>query len=61
MDTNDKLKEINIKNHPRYFFDDVIKTEGFDFDNILIEEKCHMTYHAKLWLVQNYCILGSIK
>ena len=48
MDTNDKLKEVNIKNHPRYFFDDVIKTEGFDFDNILLDEKCHMTYHAKL-------------
>ena len=33
------LKEINIKNRMCYYFDDIIKTEDFDLDNILIDEK----------------------
>ena len=28
------LKEINIKIHSCYYFDDIIKIEDFDFDNI---------------------------
>ena len=40
MKSNDKLKEINIKNHTSSFhFDDIIRTEDFDLDNILIDEK----------------------
>ena len=39
MESNDKLKEINIKNCKCYYFDDISKTEDFDFDNILIDEK----------------------
>ena len=35
MESNEKLKEINIKNG-MYYYDDIIKTEHFDFDNILI-------------------------
>ena len=29
-----ELKEIDIKNRTWYYFDDIIKTEDFDFDNI---------------------------
>ena len=39
MESNDKLKEINIKNQMYYYFDDIIEIEDFDFDNILIDEK----------------------
>ena len=39
MESNDKLKEINIKNRTCYYFDDIIKFEGFHLDNILIDEK----------------------
>ena len=38
--SNDELKEIDIKNHMCYYFDDIIKIEDFDFD-VLIDEKSH--------------------
>ena len=34
MESNDKLKKINIKNCTCYYFDDIVKIEDFDFDNI---------------------------
>ena len=39
MESNGKLKEINIKNQMYYYFDDIIKIEDFNFDNILIDGK----------------------
>ena len=39
MESNDELKEINIKNRTFYYFDDIIKIEDFNLDNILIDEK----------------------
>ena len=39
MDFNHVLKEINIKKCICYYFDDIIKIEDFDLDNILIDEK----------------------
>ena len=51
MESNDELKEIDIKNRMCYYFDDIIKIKGFDFNNILIEEKsfeniliCNISY-----------------
>ena len=41
MDNNDKLKEIGIKNRTCYYFDDIIKIEDFDLDNISIDEKSY--------------------
>ena len=41
MENNDKLKEINIKNSICYYFDDIIKIEDLDLDNVLLE-KNHM-------------------
>ena len=38
MESNDKLKEIDIKNCTCYYFDKITKLEDFDSD-ILIEEK----------------------
>ena len=35
MESNDELKEIIIKNHTCYYFDDIIKIEDCNFDNIL--------------------------
>ena len=34
MENNDRLKEIDIKNRMCYYFDDIIKIEHFDLDNI---------------------------
>ena len=37
MKNNDKLNEIDVKNRMHYYFDDVMKVEEFDSDNILID------------------------
>ena len=39
MESNNKLKEISIKNRICYYFNDIIKIEDSDIDNILIDEK----------------------
>ena len=41
MDSNDELKEIDIKNRACYYFDDIIKTEDFSLHNISIDEKLY--------------------
>ena len=41
MESNNKLKEIDIKNHTCYYFNDKIKIEDFDFDNFLIDENLY--------------------
>ena len=41
LESNDKLKEIDIKNRTYYYFDHIIKTEDFELDNILIDEKSY--------------------
>ena len=41
MESNNKLKEIGIKNCPCYFFDDIIKLEDFVFNNSLINENSY--------------------
>ena len=38
---NNELEKFRIKNCTCYYFDDVIKLEDFDFNNILIDEKSH--------------------
>ena len=53
MESNDKLKEINIKNRTCNYFDDIIKFEDFDLDNILKKERsCEnillIAFHRKL-------------
>ena len=40
MESKNELKEIDIKNHTCYYFDDTIKIEDFDSD-ILIDKKLH--------------------
>ena len=41
MESNDKLKETDIKNRKCYYFDDITKIENFDFDSILLDEKSY--------------------
>ena len=45
MDSNAKLKEINIKNRTCYYFDDMIKIEDFDFDVLFGEKKFYGLWH----------------
>ena len=39
MDSNDKLKEIDIKNRMGYYFDDIIKIDDLNLDDVSIDEK----------------------
>ena len=53
MESNDKLKEINIKNRTCNYFDDIIKFEDFDLGNVLKKERsCEnilvITFNTKL-------------
>ena len=41
MESNNELKEIDLKKRICHYFDDIIKIEDFDFCNILINEKAH--------------------
>ena len=34
---NNEFKEVRIKNRTCYYFNDIIKLEDFDLDNILID------------------------
>ena len=47
MESNDKFRWIDIKNCTCYYFDDIIKIEDFNFDNILID---YETYEKILFL-----------
>ena len=53
MDSNNELKEIDIKNCVCYYCDDIIKIEDFNFDNALVNERSYenilvITFHTKL-------------
>ena len=37
MESNGKLKDVNIRDHTCYYFNDIIKLEDFDINNILID------------------------
>ena len=41
MESNDELKEINIKICMCYYFDWIIKFKDFDLDNTLINDKSY--------------------
>ena len=56
MESNEKLKEFNIKNQMCYYFDGITKIEDFYFD-ILINEN-----HAKMfWLLTFHTTLIGAK
>ena len=41
---NNEFKEVCIEIRSCYYFDDMIKLEDFDFDNILINVKSHKMF-----------------
>ena len=41
MESNDKLKEVDIKYHTCYYFDEMSRIEDFDFNSILIDERLY--------------------
>ena len=47
MEINDELKEINDKNCMCQYFYHIIKTEGFNLDNVLINENHTKVFYFK--------------
>ena len=63
---NNEFKKVCTKNCMCYYFNDIIKFEDFDFDNISVDEKSYkniLVYDIsyKTLIGQNHCILDSIK
>ena len=51
------LKEINRKNHTCYYFNDICRTEDFDFDNVLLDEKSYenvLVHDISSWVLKNH-------
>ena len=44
MESNDELKEIDIKNRTCYYFGDIMRVVVIDFDNISSDKKSYETY-----------------
>ena len=38
---SNKFKDVSIKNHTYYFFNDIISIKNFDLNNIEIDEKSY--------------------
>ena len=56
MESNDELKEIDIKNRACFYFDDIIRIEKIDFDNVLSDKKSYeniliYTFSYELFMV----------
>ena len=61
MESNDELNEIGIKNRMFYYFDDVIKIQDTEFDNILIVKiSWFMSLRTKLNWGKTIALLDSI-
>ena len=58
MENRNELQENNIKNCMCYYFDDIITNRDIYSVDIFIQ---FITFYTKLELVENHCILGSIK
>ena len=44
MESNDELKEIDIKNRTCYYFDDIMTVKDICFDNISLDEESYKAY-----------------
>ena len=65
---NNELKKVRIKNRTCYYFNDIIKSEDFDLDNVLIEEKSQeniliydISYEILTGSKPLLCVLDSMK
>ena len=55
---NNKIKDIDIKNHTYYFFDDIINIKIFDPDKVTIDEKL---YKSILICYTGYVTIKDLK
>ena len=63
MKISNKVKDINIKNRAYYFFNDIIKVENFDPNNIKIDEKSYkyiLIYYIGYVMIKEYVKIYSV-
>ena len=63
MKISNKVKDINIKNRAYYFFNDIIKVENFDPNNIKIDEKSYkyiLIYYIGYVTIKEYVKIYSV-
>ena len=52
---NNEFKTVHIKNCTCYYFEDIIKLEDLDLDNILIHEKSHKNILIyDIWFMKSF-------
>ena len=61
---NSEFNKVHIKNNTCYYFDNIIKLQDFDLDNILIDKKLHenvLIYNiSNKSLIDTFFLLDSI-
>ena len=63
MKISNKVKDINIKNRAYNFFNDIIKVENFDPNNIKIDEKSYkyiLIYYIGYVTIKEYVKIYSV-
>ena len=57
---SNKVKDIDIKNHTYYFFDNITNTKNFDVNNIKIDEKSYKNifiyYNGYVTIKDSKCV-----
>ena len=54
MKSNDELKGIDVKNRICYYFDDIMRTGDFDFDNILLDKKSYKNSSENILIYKTF-------
>ena len=54
---SNKFKDVSIKNHTYYFFNDIISIKNFDLNNIEIDEKSYK--NILIYYINNVTIKDS--
>ena len=54
MESNNWLKEVDIKNCTYYHSDDIMKVGDFDFDKVLLDKKIIWKYFDFWHFIQNF-------
>ena len=57
MESSDNLKKSDIKNCTCYYFDDIIRFEVFDLDDILLDEKSNG--NILVYNISNKTLIGA--
>ena len=48
MESSNKLRETDVKNHTCYYFDDIVNVNDLHLDNILLDEKTYKNFNFNL-------------